>query len=143
GGAAVIWLDEALCADPAALAGELRGARSFDVVLVDPPNGAPPGIDSLRELLRSRLEGGARVVLTGDLDLGSAAAWFDVPALDIVAVRRLLRRAMPSVTDAMAHRVLEATGGRPGALRRLVARAGSAPLASPDDLEQLLAWDET
>src|SRR5690606_22849854 len=106
-------------------------------VLVDPPPVSAVELEPLLTLLRERVAGGVRLVIVGDLELGIAepARLFDVPALDLNAARRLLRRAMPSLTDAMVHQVLEATGARPGVMRRLVARAGSRPLASSKDLE--------
>lgn len=143
-GTSVVWLDEASCGSPEAVTRELGEGRGSDVVVVDAPEPGVRAQGPLQRLLRQQLERGARVVVVGDLELGvgSAAQLFDMPALDPVAARRLLRRAMPSLTDAMVQRVLEATGARPGPLRQLVARAGAAPLTSAQDLEQLLAWDE-
>lgn len=141
-GRSVVWLDESTCGSTEALARELSEALEGDVIIVDAPEPELPTQAPLQRLLRGRLERGARVVIVGALELGSGAQLFDVPALEPAATRRLLRRAMPSLTEAMVQRVLETTGARPGALRQLVARAGAAPLTSPSDLEQLLAWDD-
>lgn len=143
GGDATVWLDEALCTLEEAVRVELEAVGPGSIVLVDPPEtlDAAPWLEG--ELGRA-LARGARVVSSGALDPagGEAVRLFDVPPLELDAARRLLRRALPSLTDALARRVFEATGARPGALRRLVARAGTRPIASSADLEELLAWDE-
>lgn len=141
-GRSVVWLDEAICGNAEALTRELSEELDGDVIVADAPEPTLQVQGPLQRLLRRRLERGARVVVVGALELGSAAQLFDVPALEPAAARRLLRRAMPSLTEAMVQRVLETTGARPGALRQLVARAGTTPLTSPSDLEQLLAWDD-
>lgn len=147
-GQSVVWLDEAVCASEDAVRAEVSQASSPRCILVDLGEGVGRdqsglGESALGELLVRELSEGARVVLVGSLQgVGlEASRRFDVPPLELDAARRLLRRALPSLTDALLQRVLEGTGARPGALRHFVARAGTRAVASSADVEELLAYD--
>lgn len=142
-GHSVVWLDEALCAVQGALDAELSQVPPPRCILVDLGEAAPIDQSALGELLMRELAEGARVVTSGGLSVPGLEATrrFDVPPLEMDAARRLLKRALPSLTDALVQRVLEATGARPGALREFVARAGSRAVASSTDVEELLAYD--
>ncbi len=144
-GVPVVWLDEELLRDPSAATRELdEGPLGPVTLLVDAdgvfdPGGLPEG---LRQRLEREIATGGRLVFTGDLGLVFEVRSFDVPPLDEAAVRRLLNRAIPSLSTQMVRRVIEVTQARPGDLRRFVARAASEPIASFDDLERLLRSDE-
>ncbi len=143
-GAPIVFVSESLARDVDAALRELDAAEAPRLVLVDAPaEGLAP---RLRERLRAELSASGRVVLTDDLGrtetLAPEAARFEMPPLDEAAGRRLLRRSIPSLSDAMVGRVLEATGQRPGPLRRFVARAGVEPIASDADLERVLNHGE-
>jgi transcriptional regulator with GAF, ATPase, and Fis domain len=139
----IALLDEGLARDVEAAAREIDSLPEPRLVLVDAPSeGLAP---RLRERLSAELAAGARVVVTDAVgqsaEVGPTARRFEMPPLDEAAGRRLLRRAIPSLSETMVRRVLEATGLRPGPLRRFVARAGAEPIASEGDLERLLSRD--
>jgi transcriptional regulator with GAF, ATPase, and Fis domain len=81
---------------------------------------------------------GAILVVVGAGKLSSGAVPFDVPPLGSHAATELVHRAVPSLTDRLVKRVVELCGGRPGELRRLVRRIAEHPVASEQDLEDLL-----
>ncbi len=144
-GEPLVSLDEGLSRDVDAALAELDAADRASLILVDAPL---EGLSSrVAERLEERRRAGARIVLTSDVEPEEQAPEdraerFTMPALDEGAGRRLLRRAIPSLGDALVKRVLEATSYYPGPLRRFVARSGSEPIASERDLERLVSEHE-
>jgi serine/threonine-protein kinase PknK len=136
-GRALAWIDEAVVATYEALEAELNAHTSLRgvTVLVDDADTLEP--KSLA-LLRQAREQGARLVTVGEARLGVRGSCFQVPPLDEHAVIELMRRAVPSLTDRLLKQVFAMSDGRPGQLRRLVAKIASEAVASVDDIARLL-----
>jgi transcriptional regulator with GAF, ATPase, and Fis domain len=110
---------------------DLRGV----FVLVDDADRAEV---ELLALFRRARQGGARLVAVGNAELGEADRAIEVPPLNAHAARDLVRRAIPSLGDALLSRVIELSGGRPGELQRIVRLIAKEPLASTADVERLV-----
>jgi transcriptional regulator with GAF, ATPase, and Fis domain/predicted Ser/Thr protein kinase len=131
------WLDESVSGNAAAIRAELDGhaARDGLFVLVDDAHRLPEeGVRALERALRD----GARLVVVGGGPLAERAETFDVPALGEHAATELVRRAVPSLTERLVKRVVDACERRPGELRRFVRRVAERAVASDQDLEELL-----
>lgn len=131
----VILLDPEVA--PSAVASELAGYSSLAgvFVLLDDADGFEPA--ALEELARAR-EQGARLVTVGGARLGRADREIVLPPLDAHAASDLVRRAIPSLGETLLSRVVDAAGGRPGELRRLVRLIASEAVASTSDIEDLI-----
>ncbi|HET9929877.1 MAG TPA: protein kinase, partial [Polyangiaceae bacterium] len=92
--------------------------------------------------LREARVAGARLVVVGKAELGVHDREIEVPPLDTHAARDLVRRAIPSLGDAVLTRVIELSGGRPGELRRIVRLIAKEPLASTTEVERLIGRSE-
>lgn len=136
-GRPLAWIDESLAGNPPAVKAELAvHATPRDVtILVDDADEL--SVECAAELARARREG-ARLVLVGDGNLWKGAEFFDVPPLGMHPAVELVRRAVPSLTERLARRVVEACEGRPGEMRRFVRRIAERAVASEQDLEELL-----
>ncbi|HYO95776.1 MAG TPA: protein kinase, partial [Polyangiaceae bacterium] len=123
---------------PAAVASELAAHTSLAsvYVLADDADAFEPTI--VEQLERARLDG-ARLVVVGGLRLGAATQELAIPPLDSSVLRDLVRRAIPSLSEGLLARIIEASGGRPGELRQLVRRIASEAVASNADIERLMA----
>ncbi|HEX6271462.1 MAG TPA: sigma 54-interacting transcriptional regulator [Polyangiaceae bacterium] len=122
---------------PLAVTAELEAhpALAGVLLLVDDADALEP--ESVRELDRARGDG-ARLVLVGGTRWASGAREFEVPPLDERASIELVRRAVPSLTEKLQKRVVAASGGYPGELRRLVRLIATDAVASPEDIERKL-----
>ena len=134
------WIDEAVWASPAAIEAELSAHRSMEglAVLVD-------DADALDEVSRERLQEArqreARLITTEGQWLGTEVQQFEVPPLDDELARTLVKRAVPALTKSLLERVVQATGGRPGELRRVVRALATEAVASASDIEAVLSAD--
>ncbi len=113
---------------------ELTGPAGL-LILVDAPERMS---DAARARVARALEGGARAVATGEL-AGHVTTPWRLPGLDGELAGELVRRAIPSLSDAATAALVERAAGLPGALRALVRRVGGAAVVSPEDLSRLLA----
>jgi transcriptional regulator with GAF, ATPase, and Fis domain len=167
-GLPLVWIDDALIPNSAAVASEIASlpedtdacliiddfdrldavssaaaerarARGARVIVA---RVAPSDRDGLRESA-SAVGGGAPAEFT------SAGAGvcsrppgktvhFEVPQLNDNVASELVTRAVPSLTPNVVARLLEASGRRPGELRRLIQRIAAASIVSERDIEQLL-----
>jgi hypothetical protein len=93
--------------------------------------------ESVEALERARVAG-ARLVLVGGERWAENSRDIEVPPLDERAAIDLVRRAVPSLTDKLQKRVVAASGGYPGELRRLVRLIATDAVASPEDIERKL-----
>jgi transcriptional regulator with GAF, ATPase, and Fis domain len=134
-GRSIAYIDDAQA--PLAVAAELDAHQSLAgvIVLVDDADALEP--ESVEALERARTSG-ARLVIVGGARFGAGAREFDVPPLDERAATELVRRAVPSLTEKLQKRVVAASGGYPGELRRLVRSIASDAVASPEDIERKL-----
>ncbi len=111
------------------------------IVLVDDADALEErGLKALREAA----EHGARLVVVGRRDaLGrmgcTEAAAFVVPALDPHEAEELLRRAVPSLSDALRAHLVARAGGRPGTLRAAVRRLAGRVVVSVEEVEAAIA----
>jgi transcriptional regulator with GAF, ATPase, and Fis domain len=135
GGQSHAYIDDAQA--PLAVTAELEAhpTPAGVIVLVDDADALEPESADLLE--RARADG-ARLVLVGGARWGSEAREIEVPPLDDRAAIELVRRAVPSLTDKLQKRVVAASGGYPGELRRLVRLIASDAVASPEDIERKL-----
>jgi serine/threonine-protein kinase PknK len=118
------------------------GARERDegsVVLVDDAETLP---QAAMERLTSARVSGAKVVLVATAGsaakLGGSVERFAMPSLEGAAAAGLVRRAIPSLSDALVHHVIARAEGRPGRLRAIVRAIGNHPVVSAIDVDRLL-----
>jgi serine/threonine protein kinase len=133
-GHALAYVDDSQA--PLAVNAELEAHESLRgvIVLVDDADALEP--ESTKALERARAAG-ARLVLVGGAGWADARE-IEVPPLDDRASTDLVRRAVPSLTEKLQKRVVAASGGYPGELRRLVRLIASDAVASPEDIERKL-----
>jgi transcriptional regulator with GAF, ATPase, and Fis domain/serine/threonine protein kinase len=135
-GTPVIFIDDELVEEHEFVATELSSleANPAGFVLVDDMDALPE--DMVSRLQRARAAG-ARVIAVGGAPLAGASE-FAIPALDHAAAAELVRRAIPSLTETLLDRVVAASQGRPGELRRLVRALSAEAVASSEDIERVL-----
>ena len=133
-GHSLAYVDDAQA--PLAVNAELEAHESLRgvIVLVDDADALEP--ESAQALEKARAAG-ARLVLVGGTGWTDARE-IEVPPLDERASTDLVRRAVPSLTEKLQKRVVAASGGYPGELRRLVRLIASDAVASPEDIERKL-----
>jgi len=143
-GRAACFVEASLAPDPGrALDLELAAfaADASLFVLVD-------DADRLDELHVDRLAAlraqGARLIVTFDPSHiaslpGPTFELFDVRLLDDAAARDLVRRAIPSIGDAVADHVARRADYLPGNIRRIVDAIARSPVASAADVDRILA----
>ncbi|HVY31296.1 MAG TPA: sigma 54-interacting transcriptional regulator [Polyangiaceae bacterium] len=133
-GRPVAWIDDPTSA--ATVKGELSAhAGSKDtVVLIDDADGLDEGSFAL---VKAALESGARLVAVGGARF-AAGRVFPIPALAEPVCLELVRRAVPSLTEGLQRRLVQAADGRPGALRRLVRLIAAEAVASPADFDRVI-----
>ena len=136
-GLPLAWIDETQSEAPGLVEAELGVHASLlgVTVLVDDADALEIGSV---ERLRQAREAGARLVLVGGARFAEGAKSFELPPLDERAAMDLVRRAIPSLTDGLLRRVVEASGARPGELRRLVRLIASQAVAGAGDIERLI-----
>jgi serine/threonine-protein kinase PknK len=126
-------------------AGEARDLQGL-VIVVDDVN----ALDSeARRVLQRAAATGACLVGVGTREemafLGredkAAVVVFDIAPLEGVVADELVRRAMPSLPDALRAHLVTRGEGRPGKLRALVKRLARRVAVSVEDVEQILAED--
>ena len=134
-GQSIAYVDDAQA--PLAVAAELEAHASLTgvIVLVDDADALEP--ESAAALERAR-SAGARLILVGGERWAGEAREVAVPPLDERAAIELVRRAVPSLTEKLQKRVVAASGGYPGELRRLVRLIATDAVASPEDIERKL-----
>jgi DNA-binding NtrC family response regulator len=100
--------------------------------------------DAGRAAIRRAAERGARVVATGSADLVSSltsktCTRFLVPALDARTADELVRRAVPSLPDALRTHLIAKSDARPGPLRAFIKRLAGRAVVSADEVDTILA----
>jgi serine/threonine-protein kinase PknK len=133
-------LREALAIELDAPEAEL-GGKTDRVVLVDDADRL--GDAELAELDRVRNEGARLVLVVGAEGAGRSlpGATFEVfamPPLDPEIAGDLVRRTIPSLSDAVVAHVVARADGWPGRIRAIVARLAHAPVVAPADVDRLL-----
>jgi DNA-binding NtrC family response regulator/tetratricopeptide (TPR) repeat protein len=93
--------------------------------------------------LRKASENGARLVVVAPRSAASKMisgdqVAFVVPPLEAHAADELVRRAVPSLPEALRAHLVERTGGRPGALRAAVLRLGGRAIVSKEEVDAAL-----
>ncbi|MBK8252131.1 MAG: sigma 54-interacting transcriptional regulator [Polyangiaceae bacterium] len=94
--------------------------------------------------LESLRANGARLVLVAggagfsDAFKGPTFEVFEMPPLPTAAAVDLIRRAAPSLSDAVAAHLVEKSRGYPGVLRSLLARLSGVIVVSPADVDRAL-----
>ena len=132
-GESVSWMDALTIEIDACPA--LNGA----FVLADCAN---PTFEAARQRLASLRESGARLVLVADEQgaaaLGEPVELFPMPALHPDAAAQLVRRAVPSLPDALVDHVLRRAACNPGKLGWIVRSIGDRPVVSTKDIDNCL-----
>ncbi|MFO0660087.1 MAG: sigma 54-interacting transcriptional regulator [Polyangiaceae bacterium] len=136
----VAWIEASTGDVERAVDAELAGAKSSTaVVLIDDADRLP---SSVLSLIREARNAGARLVITAQgvsiekaLDVSEV---FVVPPLEAQVAANLVRRAIPSMSDAIVARVVSKAEGRPGKLRALVRKLDGKPLVTPNDVDRTL-----
>ncbi len=138
----VAWVrDEESAPFMEALEIELGAYADLDgvVVLVD---GAEHLTAAVRDRLTEARRGGAKIVLCASpriaAQLGGPVERFLVPALNDEAAAGLVRRAVPSLSEALVEHVIRRAEGRPGKLRAIVRRIGVRPVVSARDIDRIM-----
>jgi serine/threonine-protein kinase PknK len=117
-----------------------HGDEGAPVVIVDDGDAVDEaGLRALREAS----ERGARLVVVGRRDTVAKMArgeplTFVVPALEARAAEELLRRAVPSLPDALRAHLVDRTGARPGPLRAAIRKLAGRAIVSKDEIEAAL-----
>jgi DNA-binding NtrC family response regulator/serine/threonine protein kinase len=137
-GQPLVWIDESLVDNPSAVTSEIESLPSDPdaTLIIDDFERMDPAGRLLVERARSR---GARVIVAScsELDLGPSLR-FEIPPLAEHVASELVRHAVPSLTPKVVKRLLDASGRRPGKLRRLIQRIAAASIVSEQDIEELL-----
>ncbi len=99
--------------------------------------------DAGRAAIRRAAALGARVVATCSAEIAAsftskACARFLVPALDARTADELVRRAMPSLPDALRTHLIAKSGARPGPLRAFIKRLAGRAVVSLDEVDAIL-----
>jgi serine/threonine-protein kinase PknK len=140
-GRPVAWIEPATTADV---------SEALDIELVDKPleqvtvlvDDADKLTEALCKKLTAARKAGARLVLaapkTRPIALGAKADTFPVPPLESRAATELLRRAIPSLSDAVIAHMMVRSHGRPGRLRSIVRTLEGHTVVSPADLDRIL-----
>jgi serine/threonine-protein kinase PknK len=134
----------------------------IELELAQPPtngaNGAPPKagrapiviVDDAEQIdeagaqaLRKASSSGARLVVVGPRSavakmVSGEQVAFVVPPLEAHAADDLVRRAVPSLPEALRTHLVERTGGRPGALRAAVLRLAGRAIVSKEEVDAAL-----
>ncbi|MFT3768076.1 MAG: sigma 54-interacting transcriptional regulator [Minicystis sp.] len=149
----VAWVEPAIVADPGeALSIELSGLTADPrgltdaVVLVDDADRLGEGdFHRLDEVRRA----GVKLVLV--LGNEAAARSLSGPTFQVFAMPRLtpdlagelVRRTIPSLSDAVVAHVAARAEGWPGRVRAIVTRLARAPVVAPADVDRLLEEEAT
>jgi transcriptional regulator with GAF, ATPase, and Fis domain/predicted Ser/Thr protein kinase len=137
-GQPLVWIDDALTGNPAAIESEIASLPEDPeaCLIVDDFD----RLDAERAALCERAcARGVRVIVARLASSGRPGAHaFDVPPLPDSVAAELVTRAVPSLTPKVVQRLLDASGRRPGELRRLIQRIAAATVVSERDIEQLL-----
>jgi transcriptional regulator with GAF, ATPase, and Fis domain len=87
---------------------------------------------------------GARVVAIGEKEdvakLAKGTVYsFEVPALDPLSADELVRRAVPSLPEALRKHLVERVEGRPGKLRAFIRKIGKQAIVSEEDIDAVVS----
>jgi DNA-binding NtrC family response regulator/tetratricopeptide (TPR) repeat protein len=121
-------------------AGRDNGAGHAPIVIVDDAE----QIDEAGvRALRAASESGARLVVVAQRNavakmVSGEQVAFVVPPLEGHAADELVRRAVPSLPEALRAHLVERTGGRPGALRAGVLRLAGRAIVSKEEVDAAL-----
>jgi serine/threonine-protein kinase PknK len=104
--------------------------------------------DAGRLTLARASAAGARIVAVANRDevirvSKGRVRTFDVPPLDGRCAEDLVRRAMPSLPDALRLHLVERVEGRPGTLRAFLKKLGGRAIVSSEDIDAILAADSS
>ncbi|HZF47991.1 MAG TPA: sigma 54-interacting transcriptional regulator [Polyangiaceae bacterium] len=118
-----------------------HGENDAVIALVDDAERLPEG--ALRRLEEVRERGGKLVLSTGaenpSLAMpGPTLEVFEIPPLDSGSAAELLRRTIPSLSDAVIAHVVAKAGHWPGRIRDIVTTIAAAPVVEPADVDRLL-----
>ncbi len=137
-GQPLVWIDDSLIDNPTAVQSEIESLPDDPeaMLIVDDFDRMDAGNRALVERVRAR---GARVIVAcSTVVSGAASVRFEVPPLGEHVAMELVRRAVPSLTPKVVKRLLDASGRRPGRLKRLIVRIAAASVVSEQDIEELL-----
>jgi transcriptional regulator with GAF, ATPase, and Fis domain len=143
GGEAVALVDVPVDAEGTRVLTEevLGAAKRGGLLVVDDFTALPEAIKS--ELANASRAGAKIVAAASAADLAPLAAGkvtpHPVPTLDDTASRELVRRAIPSLGDALVASVVSRAAGSPGALRAMLAAVGTRAIVSASELDELLS----
>lgn len=136
-GRPLVWIDEYLTADADAVKSELNAYHHAAqlTILVDDADLLEP---SIRDSVSAATSSGACVVSVGEESFGAEVEPFPIPALSEHTAAEILKRAVPSLTEAMAGKLYSAARGLPGELKRIVALLARNTVVSTEDVDRLL-----
>jgi len=137
-GLPLVWIDDGLIGDPAAVASELESLPDDPEATVLIDDFERLDADNQARVTRARARG-VRVIVTASEPLPLPAdERFEVPPLAESIAAELVRRAVPSLMPSVVKRLLDVSGRRPGRLKRLIQRIAAASVVSEADIEALL-----
>lgn len=135
-GRPLVWLDGSVAAQAQAIAEEISSFEPDNLtILVDDAESLS---SASWEVIQSARAKGATIVIVGQTSAVEVTNLFEVTPLGEHASFELLKRAIPSLTEATAKKIVAAAGGRPGKLRRFVGLLAHDAVVSDEDVEQLL-----
>jgi transcriptional regulator with GAF, ATPase, and Fis domain/tetratricopeptide (TPR) repeat protein len=148
----VAWVEPATVAEPSeALSIELSGLEADPrgieaaVVLVDDADRLSEA--DFQRLDRVRSAGVKLVLVLGNETAAEALGGptfevFAMPRLSAENAGELVRRTIPSLSDAVVAHVVARAEGWPGQVRAIVSRLARAPVVAPADVDRLLVEEE-
>ncbi len=135
-GQPLVFLDADVSASEAAAELAVYAAPRGVFILLDDADAL--AADAADVLVAAR-QAGARLVVVSDGErFGAAARSVQVPPLEERAARELVRRAIPSLGEALVARVVELGAGRPGELQRVVRSIAGEAVTSAEDIERVV-----
>jgi serine/threonine-protein kinase PknK len=139
-GRAVAWIEARAAASiEQAVTIELEGLGDEGVILVDDAAALRP---EATQTLAKEQKKGCRIVLVADvLPAGFAPPSRTLPMAPLATMdaEGLVRRAIPSLSDAVVTHVILRAQGWPGRLRNIVSRLERVPVVTAADVDRLLA----
>jgi transcriptional regulator with GAF, ATPase, and Fis domain/serine/threonine protein kinase len=143
GGEAVALVDVPVDAEGTRVLTEevLGAAKRGGLVVVDDLAPLP---DAIKAELSKASRAGAKIVAAANAKelapiVSGSTTPHPVPKLDDVAARDLVRRAIPSLGDAIVTEIVSRAAGSPGALRGMLAAVGTRAIVSVSELDELLS----
>ena len=144
-GRAVAWIEPAITADVAGALDIELAKKKLDEVIILVDDSEQLDQQTVGRLAAAR-KADAKLVLAASkarlVPLATHVEVFPIPPLDEPSITELLRRAIPSLSDAVIAEMMTRSKRRPGKLRAMVRRLEGQTIVVPSDLGRILEAKE-